>query len=442
MTALATPPPDLVLVTPVVEREMPVPELPQSRVATVPTPRPVSSWRRRYLTAALGIDLVAGLLGSTAGLLRFADGGPGPIYLTLAAVLPGVWLLSLALGRAYESRFLYVGNDEYRRVVNAGLWLTVIVVLASYAVRFPLARGYAALSLTLMTGLTLFGRFLLRKRLHHYRAQGRCMHPVLVMGYERAVAGLCRQLDRMPQHGMQVVGALLPVERIHPNALNDVGVPVLGGFDDAARAVAESGADTVAVLACPELDGIALRRLAWQLEKSGTDLVVAPALIDAAGSRTTIRPIDGLPMLHVEHPDLTGVRRLAKAAMDRLLAALLLVLGAPVLLGIAVAVRLDSAGGAFFRQVRVGQDGTPFVLHKFRTMRADAEDALAALMGLSDGDGILFKMREDPRITRVGRFLRRYSIDELPQLWNVLTGRMSLVGPRPPLPSEVAQYLH
>jgi exopolysaccharide biosynthesis polyprenyl glycosylphosphotransferase len=188
------------------------------------------------------------------------------------------------------------------------------------------------------------------------------------------------------------------------------------------------------------LDGHALRRLAWRLERDDIDLIVASTLIDVAGSRTTIRPVDGLPMLHVEHPTLTGARRLVKAVVDRAGAVVLLVLACPILALLALAVRVDSTGPVLFRQTRVGKDGHEFVIFKFRTMHIDAEARLAELRHLNEVDGALFKLRNDPRVTRVGRLLRKFSLDELPQLLNVIGGSMSLVGPRPPLPEEVAVY--
>lgn len=194
------------------------------------------------------------------------------------------------------------------------------------------------------------------------------------------------------------------------------------------------------VLACPELDGAALRRLAWELERYDTDLIVASSLVDVAGSRTTIRPVDGLPLLHVEHPRLSGGARVVKELVDRVGALVLLVLLAPLLVALAVWIRWDSPGPALFRQVRVGRGGRRFVIYKFRTMQVDAEQRLAELRHLNEHDGVLFKIRNDPRVTRAGRWLRRFSLDELPQLINVLKGQMSLVGPRPPLPDEVARY--
>ncbi len=201
-----------------------------------------------------------------------------------------------------------------------------------------------------------------------------------------------------------------------------------------------AAADTVIVLSCPELDGDALRRLAWRLERAEVDLIVASALVDVAGDRTTIRPVDGLPMLHVEHPRLEGGARVVKEILDRVGAAVLLALLSPLLLTLAVGIRGHSPGPVFFRQVRVGRDGQPFVMYKFRSMYLDAEARLAEVRHLNEHDGVLFKVRDDPRVTPVGRWLRRLSLDELPQLFNVLRGQMSLVGPRPPLPEEVATY--
>ncbi|OLM31325.1 Undecaprenyl-phosphate galactosephosphotransferase [Pseudonocardia sp. Ae717_Ps2] len=187
------------------------------------------------------------------------------------------------------------------------------------------------------------------------------------------------------------------------------------------------------------LTGARLRRLAWDLEDAGADLIVDPGLMEIAGPRLHVRPVDGFPLLALSRPKLGGVRQVVKTSMDVLGALALLVLVAPVLLLIAVLIRSDG-GPVFFRQRRVGLGGTEFQMIKFRSMVPAAEDRLVELAASDTGAGPLFKMRSDPRVTRVGRVLRRYSLDELPQLFNVLSGSMSLVGPRPPLPAEVATY--
>jgi exopolysaccharide biosynthesis polyprenyl glycosylphosphotransferase len=215
---------------------------------------------------------------------------------------------------------------------------------------------------------------------------------------------------------------------------------VLGGLDEVAGVVRCYEVDTVAVLPCPELDGPALRRLGWELEDTQAELLLAPAVTEIAGPRVRIRPVSGLPLLHMERPEIKGVRRLTKGVFDRTCALLGLLLLLPVLLGVASAVKLTSRGPVFFTEERVGRDGVPFRMLKFRSMMVDADRMVDALVDQSDGNGVLFKKKVDPRVTRVGRVLRRYSVDELPQLINVLKGDMSLVGPRPPLQREVEKY--
>jgi exopolysaccharide biosynthesis polyprenyl glycosylphosphotransferase len=260
------------------------------------------------------------------------------------------------------------------------------------------------------------------------------MRRVVAVGHRSGIAELTARFRRERYHGMEIVAACLPAD----SSGEIEEVPVLGDFTDVPLVVQQVGADTVAVLACPELDGTALRRLAWRLERTRTDLIVAPALMEVAGPRTAIRPVAGLPLLHVEHPEIAGTRQLIKTGFDRLVAGVALVLLAPLMLVVAIAVRASSPGPVLFRQTRVGKDGVEFTILKFRTMRDDAEARKVELV--NEGHGLLFKIRQDPRVTRMGVRLRWHSLDELPQLINVLRGHMSLVGPRPPLPEEVARY--
>jgi exopolysaccharide biosynthesis polyprenyl glycosylphosphotransferase len=260
---------------------------------------------------------------------------------------------------------------------------------------------------------------------------------VVAVGHEAAVASLISELRREPYHGLEVVAACLAGD----GGVTEVaGVPVVGDHWDTADVVRRCGAGTVAVLSCPEMDGVHLRQLAWELEKTGTDLCVAPALLDVAGPRTTIRPTAGLTLLHVDHPQLSGPRQVLKDLFDRGTAGIAVVLLSPLMVSIAMAVKLSDSGPALFTQTRVGKDGRPFKIYKFRTMVVDAEKRLAELREKNEHDGVLFKMRRDPRITAIGAHLRKCSLDELPQLFNVLLGQMSLVGPRPALPDETAQY--
>lgn len=396
-----------------------------------------STWKRTYVRRVRAADFGAAVVAVViAAGLRFGSGVTGE-YLVLTVVLPPLWIIAVRVVGGYEMRFLGTGSDEFRRVLNAWVTFTAALVLISYLVNHELSRAYLALTMSVLVTLDMLARFGLRKRLHRVRAHGQCMSTVVAVGHEPAVEQLIRELRREPYHGLEVVAACLAEK----SAASEVaGVPVVGGLDATADVVRNIEAGTVAVLPCPEMDGIKLRTLAWELEKTRTDLYVAPALLDVAGPRTTVRPTAGLTLLHVDHPQLSGPRQVLKDFFDRSVAALVLLVFSPLMLGIALAVRLCDKGPALFSQVRVGKDARPFKIYKFRTMVVDAEARLAELREENEFDGVLFKIRKDPRITPLGARLRKWSLDELPQLFNVLLGEMSLVGPRPALPDEAARY--
>ena len=397
------------------------------------------AWTGAYLRRVALADFACALAGSVLAYeVRFGQPTYRPvIYLAFTGLLPLLWVASLALAGGYDPRFIGVGSDEFRRVLNAAVSLTAMVAIASYSVKFQTDRGYLVIALPCATLFDLVVRHRLRKRLHLLRSQGACMRKVVVIGPMSAVADFVIELRRQSHQGMSVVGACL-VDGHTP--VKVAGVPVLGGLDSVTSAVGQFGADTVAVLACPEMNGIRLRELAWDLEKTGTDMCVAAALLDVAGPRTTIRPVAGLPLLHVDHPELAGGKQVLKAAFDKVVALTAVIALAPLFAAIMLAVRLGDHGPVFFRQTRVGKDGHTFSVWKFRTMVVDAEQRKAELSALNESDGALFKMRKDPRVTKAGSWLRRYSLDELPQLFNVVLGDMSLVGPRPALPTEAAKY--
>jgi exopolysaccharide biosynthesis polyprenyl glycosylphosphotransferase len=371
-----------------------------------------------------------------AAQLRFGSNVTS-MYLALSLALPVLWVGALWLAGAYDVRFIGTGSDEYRKVLNAGIGLTAAVAIFSYLINLELSRAYVVIALPGLTVLDMLARFALRKRLVRRRMHGKCLHSVVAVGHELAVADLVTELGRDRYHGLNVVGACV----VQPGELDELaGVRVYGGLDDVTAAVKAFGADTVAVTACPEMDGVRLRSLAWELERAGTDLWLSPALLDVAGPRTTIRPTAGLTLLHVDHPQLTGFRLVIKDLFDRCAAAAALVMLAPVMAILAVAIRLHDGGPALFSQIRVGKDGHSFRMYKFRTMVVDAEQRRSQLLPSNDSDGVLFKLRKDPRVTAVGAHLRRLSLDELPQLFNVFLGHMSLVGPRPALPDEAEKY--
>ena len=402
-------------------------------------PRP---WERTYVAGLIVVDACAAwAAGVLASAERFLQTGMETSYVWLSALLPTLWVASVGANRAYESRYLGVGSEEFRRVMTAAVWLVAAVGTFSWATKAELARGYVLIALPATAFFTILGRYAARKRLHHLRAEGRCVQRVVVVGEPEPSATLVGRLRHERYHGLAVVGACLP-DGASTEPLDRIGVPVAGTFGSIVPAVRRLRADTVAVLACPQMYGPALRRLSWSLERYGTDVLVAPTLVEVAGPRIAIRPIAGLPLMHVDHPELTGGRRLAKELFDRCTAAVLLLLLAPFLLIIAGLLKITTGGPVLFQQRRIGRNGEPFTIVKFRTMVRDAERLRADVIHLNEHDagGPLFKIRDDPRVTPLGGWLRRYSLDELPQLINVLIGDMSLVGPRPPLPREVKEY--
>jgi exopolysaccharide biosynthesis polyprenyl glycosylphosphotransferase len=396
-------------------------------------------WVRAYSAALLALEAAtAAGVGALVPLLSPDDRSPGQLLPWAPVVLALAWPLLLVLVGGHEERVFGAGSDEYRRVGRAGLLLLAAVGFASYAADLHLSRALVVQAIPATAVLTLIGRYAARSWLHRARRLGRCTRRVVVVGRGGAVLDLVEQLRRAYHTGLQVVAAC-----VTPDGLDRVagaaGLPV-GGLDDVLDMAARTGASAIAVTSASETAAQWLRRLSWQLEGTAVELLVAPGLVEVAGPRLHIRPFEGLPLLSVEQPRFEGWARVVKGLLDRVVAGLALVLLAPVLLGIAVLVRCTDAGPVLFRQDRVGVGGRTFTMLKFRTMVVDAETRLDQLRGGNLSDGLLFKLRADPRVTPVGRWLRRLSLDELPQLVNVLTGDMSLVGPRPPLPSEVARY--
>jgi exopolysaccharide biosynthesis polyprenyl glycosylphosphotransferase len=397
----------------------------------------LTAWVKGYLLAAALADSVCAGVGAFAAVeLRFGKHVTGT-YIALSLALPLLWVVSVSLAGGYDVRFIGTGSDEFRKVINAGVSLTAVVAIFSYGINIELSRAYVLISLPSITAMDLVARYAIRKRLHHMRITGRCLLNVVAVGHELAVADLITELRREQYHGLRVVAVCLA----SPAGRADVaGVPVYGGLGDVSSAVIAFRAEEVAVLACPEMDGIRLRGLAWDLEKTGTALCVSPALLDVAGPRTTVRQTAGLTLLHVDHPQLGGMRLALKDLFDRCAAGAALVLLSPLMVVLAVTIWLSDRGPALFTQTRVGKDGRKFRIYKFRTMVVDAEQHRAQLLARNDLDGILFKLRRDPRVTSLGVYLRRWSVDELPQLVNVFLGDMSLVGPRPALPDEADRY--
>ncbi|MET9310296.1 sugar transferase [Kribbella sp. NPDC003505] len=421
------------------ERRRPVWVVPDEVPAVVPRAARFTEarWVAKYRWAALTGDLGAALFGvSLALVVRFgAQINLG--YVLLGAALPIAWLVCVALERGYETRYFGTGPEEFRSVIRAAVALTAVVAVTSYATKSQVARGFVVLAVPMTCFAAMFARWVLHRQISKRRFAGRCMRKVLVVGRNDQVTTLRRHLEERKTDGYVVVASCLP----RGDAFEEPEPERLGrGEMDILKAVDEWDVEVVAVAADPELSGHSLRKLSWALEQRGVELIVSPGIVEVAGPRISIRPVAGLSLLHLERPSVSGGPHVLKNVFDRVVGCFLLLAVAPILLVTAVLVKLTSRGPVLFRQTRVGRGGEQFQMLKFRTMVIDAEERKAELHALNQGNGVLFKLRDDPRVTRIGRYLRRFSIDELPQLVNVLRGDMSLVGPRPPLPAEVAQY--
>lgn len=362
-------------------------------------------------------------------------------YLAVSILLIAAWIAVLEIYPTRDCRTFGVGAAEYKRVVQATLKLFGALAIAMVFVRFDVVRGYFAVALPLGLLLLTGSRWLWRRWLNRRRAAGRYLSKVIVIGDVADVEYVVNQIERNPTAGYQVSGVGLPTldksTELRPPWYR---VPVVSTLADVSRMVEVAGADAVIVAGRVPGGSTYIRELGWKLEASGTELVLASSLTNVAGPRIHWRPVDGLPLVHVELPQYAGAKHLLKRAMDIAVASLALLVLAPLMLVLAIIVKRVSSGPVFFRQLRAGRNGVPFYMLKFRSMVQTAEADLDALRDLNEGSGPLFKIRDDPRVTSCGRWMRKYSLDELPQFWNVLTGDMSLVGPRPPLPAEVERY--
>ncbi|HXZ98774.1 MAG TPA: sugar transferase [Candidatus Binatia bacterium] len=396
----------------------------------------VAHWRLGLMVADM-LAAIASVLLAVVGRFGVSEPlGPTAPYVGLIIASPLVWLALLSLTGTYSERRIGSGASEFGRVAQAGLWLLAAIVGVSYVSHSELSREVTAVTVTAATALTvgvhLLGRVLLLRRLR----VGGALHRVIVVGTASEATSLVDHITRLPHSGLRVAGLCLAEQEPGPDGERHLGSSV----EDIIRVARDAGADTVAIAGSAILSGSELRRLSWDLEGTGIRLLVAPGVTELAGPRLVVHPLGGLPLLVVKEALFNGPTWALKAAVDRVVSALLCVLLLPLFAAITLAIRLDSPGPILFRQRRVGLHGQEFTVLKFRTMRDGADGEREDLAALNDHDGILFKIFDDPRITRVGRLLRRCSLDELPQLWNVLTGSMSLVGPRPPLRSEVERY--
>jgi len=423
--------------------------------------RPLSServWARQYRTRLLVTD-TAIILASTIGAIfvRFGfDQGTPQVagfpadYLTLSLLIAAAWLFTLSAYRTRDPRVVGVGVQEYKSVVSATALTFGLLAIAFLVGKVEIARGYFVLALPVGMVAVLFSRWMWRQWLIHQRAFDHYLSRALVVGTYREVDYVVRQIQQASGAAYNIVGVSLDtgkrkgpkkqaaLERKITSSSREV--PVVSDLDGVASAAARLGADTVIVAGRALSGGDYVRRLSWKLEGTATNLVLASPLTDVAGPRIRFRPVEGLPLIQVDIPQFEGGKHILKRAFDFVASGVALVLLAPLFALIALLIKLDDGGPVFFSQERVGRNGETFRMYKFRSMVVDAEARLASLEQQSEGNGVLFKMKNDPRVTRLGAVLRKFSLDELPQIANIFLGDMSVVGPRPPLPREVQGY--
>lgn len=424
-----------------------------ARRLSVAPPRGASTdWRRRYTKRLWLSDLIVLVWvvygtqitwfgwGNVSVAVRNDSRISEVSYWVFSLVLVFLWMAALSLVDSRDYRVIGAGTAEYVRVTRASFMLFGGIAIVAFLTRIDVARGFLLISLPLGVVLLIVVRWMWRQWLIAQRKMGGYSARVLLVGPAASVRPIAYELQRNRSAGYTVVGACVPSGEVG-GIIPGTSIPVMGNVDAILAALETTGADTVAVTGTGDLPPDKVKQISWSLESGRHHLVLAPSITDIAGPRIHSRPVNGLPLIHVETPKFNRGQRVVKRAFDLTLSVVGGILISPLLIALALIVRTTSPGPVLFRQKRVGRGGREFEMLKFRSMVENAEDLLDDLRAQQDaGNEVLFKLSNDPRVTRVGQFMRRYSLDELPQIFNVIGGSMSLVGPRPPLPAEVEQY--
>ncbi|MGP5026141.1 sugar transferase [Glutamicibacter ardleyensis] len=378
---------------------------------------------------------------STITAFAFIHAGTGLVVTQIGVA--ALWLAVLTVLRTRSIDQIGAGITEYKRVVNAG-WLSMgIIAVVAVVLEINELRPVLLVAVPIGTIGLLGERWILRRWLNGKARSGYHLSNVVVVGSAVDVAYARAQLQRSAVTTYNVVGTIIDSASNTDRQVieNDhYGMPQVHGIEFTVGLVTETGADAVIVAGPLGGGSNSVRELSWNLESTETQIILVSSLTNVAGPRIRVRPVDGLPMMHVDLPSFTGTTFVLKRTMDIIGSLFALFLLTPILLLLSVLVKRDSAGAVFFNQERVGLRGSHFKMLKFRSMVANAEELKDDLRADNEGNGVLFKMKHDPRVTKVGEWMRKHSLDELPQFYNVLRGDMSLVGPRPPLPDEVAAY--
>src|SRR5690625_1521285 len=380
------------------------------------------AWEKRYSRKVLATDLLV-VFGCAFGakLARFGF-RVGELqlepteqirfvidYTLMSLIVAATWLLMLAIFDTRDPSVFGTGPSEYKRIMHATFATFGGLAIAAYILKSPIGRGYLMIALPAGLTLLIFTRWIWRKRLHQQRKRGRNSYRTIIIGERTKTEHVASQILRDKYAGFDLIGAITE----HGSEADLIpGIPVLAGYTKIIASIDKYEIESAIISGADTLTPEDLRHLGWELEARRVDLVVAAPLTDIAGPRIHMRPVSGLPLIHVAYPEFSGRKYLTKRFFDVVMSFLLLVILSPLLLALALIVKLDSKGPVIFKQKRVGLGGQPFLMRKFRSMVIDAEQKLDDLLEVTDGNGVLFKMKDDPRVTKSGRWMRKYSLDE------------------------------